>query len=84
MDGPHFPSPLQTSTESAAVYKILPQMAPHEQSQEDSLYCLPLQGVDENILILIFPIKFSQSVSVQILHNTFLQFGPQLIQPILK
>ena len=84
MDGSPFPSTLETSTESAAVYKIFSQMAPHAQSQEDSLYCLPSQGVDKNILILIFPIQFSQSVSVQILRNKFLQFGPQWIQPILK
>ena len=72
MDGPPFYSTLQACTASEAVCKILSQMAAHVQSQEDPLYCLPSQGVEENVLILIFPIIFSKSHPVQILHNTFL------------
>ena len=67
MDGQSFSSILLSSSESAAVYKNFSQMAPHVISQEDSVY-----GVDKNIRVLIFPIIFSQSHSVQILHNEFL------------
>ena len=84
MDGQPFSSILLSSSESAAVLKIFSQMAPHVQSQEDSVYSLPSQGVDKNVLVLVFPIIFSQSHSVQILHNEFLYFGPQWIPPILK